>query len=70
MFVVVGVGVVSMCIYVWVVFSGLCFLDGGSLYVGCVGFIASGVGLCRDRLRVVGGGGCGVLLVLFLSMIR
>ncbi len=68
--VVVYVGVVFVCLFVWVVVSGLCLLEGGSLYVGCVGFISSGVGLCRGRLRVVGGGGCVVLLILFLSLIR
>ena len=32
--------------------------------------IASGVGLCRGRLRVEGGRGCVVLVVLFMSLIR
>ena len=68
--VVAVVRVVFLCIFVLVVFSGFCFLEVGSSYVGCVGFIASDVGLCRGRLRVVGGGGCGVLVVLFLSLIR
>ena len=68
--VIVVVSVILLCMFVCVVFSGFCFLDVGSSYVGCVGFIASDVGLYRGRLRVVGGGGCGVLVVLFLSLIR
>ncbi len=68
--VVVVVGVVSMCMFGCVVFSGLCFLDVGSLYVSCVGFHASDLGSWRSRLGVVGGGGCGVLMVLFFSLIR
>ena len=68
--VVAVVRMVFLCIFVLVVFSGFCFLEVGSSYVGCVGFIASDVGLCRGRLRVVGGGGCSVLVVLVMSLIR
>ncbi len=67
--VVLRVPVVSLCLFECVVLSGFCFLDVGSLYVGCVRFIASGVGSCRGLLRVVGRGGCGILVVLFLSLI-
>ncbi len=56
--------------FVLVVFPGFCFLEVGSSYVGCVGCIASDVGLFRGRLRVVDGGGCGVSVVLFMSLIR
>ena len=71
--VVVGVAVVRvvvLCLCVPVVFPGFCLLDVGSSCVGCVGFVASGVGFCRGRLRVVSGGGCGVSVVLVLSLIR
>ena len=70
MVVVAVVRVVLLCIIVLVVFPGFCFLEGGSSYSGCVGCIASGVGLCRGRLRGEGGGRCGVLVVLFMSLIR
>ncbi len=68
--VVVVVKVVLLCLFVCVNFSGFCFLDVGSLFVGCDGFIVSDVGSCRGLLRVVVGGGCGVLVFLFLSLIR
>ncbi len=70
---VVGVAVVRvvfLCIFVFVVFSGFCFLEVGSSFVGCVGFIVSDVGLCRGRLRVLGGGGCSVVVGLVVSLIR
>ncbi len=57
-------------IFSLVVCPGFCFLEVGSSYAGCVGCIASDVGLFRGRLRVVGWGGCGVLVVLFMSLIR
>ena len=68
--VVAFVWVVFLCIFVLVVFSGFCFLEVGSSYAGCVGFIVSDVRFCMGRLRVVAGGGCGVLVVLFMSLIR
>ena len=68
MVVVVVVRVVVLCIFVFF-FSGFCFLGVGSSNVGCVGFIASDVGLCLGRLPVVGVGGS-VLVVLFVSLIR
>ncbi len=70
MVVVADVMVVFLCISVLVVFSCFCFLEVGSSYVGFVGFIASGVGLCRGRLLVVGGGGCSVLVFLVMSLNR
>ncbi len=63
------VWVVYLCIFVPVVFSCFCFLVVGSSYAGWVGFVASGFGYCRGRLRV-GGGGCDVLVALFMSLIR
>ena len=38
-------------------FPSFCFLGFGSSYVGCIGCIASDVGLFRVRLRLVYGGG-------------
>ncbi len=70
MVVVVVVRVVVLCIFVIFVFSGFCFLGVGSSNVGCFGLIASDVGLCLGRLPVVGGGGCSVLVVLFMFLIR
>ena len=70
MVVVAFVWVVFVCIFVLVVFSCFCFLEVGSSYAGCVGFIASDVGFCWGRFRVVGGEGCGVLVVLLMSLIR
>ncbi len=64
------VRVVFLCIFVLAVFSVFFFLEVGSSYVGCVGFIALDVGLCRGRLLVVGGGGCSVFVVLIMSLIR
>ncbi len=68
--VVAFVWVVFLCIFVLVVFSCFCFFEVGFSCAGWVGFVASGVGCCRGRLRVVGGGGFDVLVVLFMSLIR
>ncbi len=62
--------VVAAIVCVWVGIACLCRLDSGSLSIGCVGFVVSGVGLCRARLRVMGGGGRGVVVVRFLSIMR
>ncbi len=67
--VIAFVRVLFLFIFALVVFPGLCFLEVGSSDAGCVGCVASDVGLFRGRLRVVGGGGCGVLVVLFMSLI-
>ena len=69
MVVVAAVGVVLLFMIVVFGFPGFCFSAVGSSHLDCVGCVASGVGLCRGRLRV-GGGGCGVLVVLFVSLIR
>jgi hypothetical protein len=68
--VVVFLRAVFLCILAFVVFPCFCFLEVGSSFVGCVGCVVSDVGLFRGRLRVVGGGGCGVFEVLFMSLIR
>ncbi len=52
-----------MCLFECVVLSVCCFLDVGSLSVGCVRLIAPDVGSCRYLLLVVGRGGCGILVV-------
>ncbi len=55
-----SVGVVAVVVCLWLGISGRYRLDSGSLSIGCVGFVVSGVGLCRSRLRDVNGKG-GVL---------
>ena len=67
--VVMVVRVVVLSIFVFLVFPVFVFFLVGSSSVGCVGFIASGFGLCLGRLPVVGVGGS-VLVVLFISLIR
>ena len=66
---VLVVVVLSLCMFVWVDFPGFRLLDVGSLYVGCVGFTVAGVSSDRGLLRVVGGGGCSALVLLFFSPI-
>ncbi len=68
--VVMVVRVVVLSIFVFLVFPVFVFFGVGSSNGGCVGFIASGFGLCLGRLPVVGVGGCSVLVVLFISLIR
>ena len=63
---VLVVMVISLCVFVCVDLPCFCFLDAGSLYVGCVGITISGVSSCRVLLRVVGGGGCSSLVLVFL----
>ncbi len=66
----ISVGVVAVCLFLWIGISGRCRLVGGSLCVGCLRFVVSGIVLCRYRLRVVGGRGCVVLWVMLLAFIR
>jgi hypothetical protein len=67
--VVVIVEVILLCIIGLVVFPSFCFFGVGS-NSGCVGCVASGVGLFKVRLRGEGGVGCGVLVVLLVSLMR
>ncbi len=62
--------VVAAVVRGWVGIAGLCRLGSGSLSIGCVGFVVSGVWLCRVRLLVMGGRGWGVVVVRFLSSMR
>ncbi len=59
-----------MVLCLWVGISRLCRIEGGSLSVGCVECVVSGVGLCRGLLHDVDGGRWGVVVVRRLSSSR
>ena len=69
---VVWVSVEGVAVFLcfWDGISGRCRLEGGSLSIGCVECVVSGVGLYRGILRDVDGGGWGVVVVRLLSSIR
>ena len=70
MVVVAFVSMVLLLDFSIFVLHDFCFLGGGSECAGCGECFASCVGLFRGRLRVVGGGGCCVLVVFSMSLIR